>query len=189
MKFASQLALSAALALSGGVALYAQSVTGQISGVVVDASGGAMPGAEMQLVYDLTRQSRSFTTDGNGSFVFTNLVPGAYNLRIAMAGFKAYDQKGITVNTQERVDLHEIKMAVGEVSTTVEVEANAVHVATNSSDRSISIGLRQIADTPTRGRNPLSLIMTLPGVQNTASSDFRGWSGGGIPAINGGRTG
>ena len=54
---------------------------------------------------------------------------------------------------------------MGDVTSTVEVQANAVHVATDSSDRSISIDLRQIDDTPTRGRNPLSVIMTLPGVQ------------------------
>ena len=90
---------------------------------------------------------------------------------------------------QERVDLHDIALSVGDVTSTVEVQASSVHVATDSSDRSIAIGLQQIADTPTRGRNPLSLIMTLPGVQTLASGDYRGWSGGGIPAINGGQTG
>ena len=62
-------------------------------------------------------------------------------------------------------------------------------MATDSSDRSISIGLQQIMDTPTRGRNPVSLIMTLPGVQSTASNDYRGWGGGGIPGVNGGQQG
>ncbi|MBI3682798.1 MAG: carboxypeptidase regulatory-like domain-containing protein [Acidobacteria bacterium] len=169
--------------------LNAQSVTGQISGTVVDASGGALVGTVANLTHDLSQQTRAFTTDTNGSFVFTNLVPGNYSLRITAAGFKAYDQKSISVSSQERVDLHEIRLSVGDVTTTVEVLASAVHVATSSSDRSIAIGARQIEDTPTRGRNPLSLIMTLPGVQTLASNDFRGWSGGGIPAVNGGRTG
>src|SRR5204863_9561856 len=80
-------------------------------------------------------------------------------------------------------------LAVAEVTSTVEVQASSVHVSTDSSDRSIAIGLQQIADTPTRGRNPLSLIMTLPGVQTLASNDYRGWSGGGIPGVNGGQTG
>ena len=31
--------------------------------------------------------------------------------------------------------------------------------------------------------------MTLPGVQTLSSNDFRGWSGGGIPGVNGGQTG
>ena len=65
-----------------------------------------------------------------------------------------------------------------------------MHVATDSSDRSVDINLAQIVDTPTRGRNPISLIMTLPGTQSLAQSyDYRGWNGGGIPGVNGGQQG
>jgi len=167
----------------------AQSVTGQISGVVVDPAGALVPGAAVQLTHDLSQQVHKYTTESNGSFIFTGLVPGSYSLRVTLAGFKGYDQKGITVATQERVDLHEVHLQVGEVSSTVEVMASTVHVATDSSDRSIDINQHQIDDTPTRGRNPLSLIMTLPGVQTVQSLDYRGWSGGGIPGVNGGQTG
>jgi hypothetical protein len=148
-----------------------------------------MPGAAIQLTHTDSQQVRSFVSDSNGSFVFLGLVPGTYSLRVSQPGFKTYDQKSINVSPQERVDLHQLKLEVGDVSNSVTVEASSVRVATDSSDRAISIGLRQIEDTPTRGRNPLSLIMTLPGVQTLAASDGRGWSGGGIPAVNGGQTG
>src|SRR5260370_419447 len=167
----------------------ANSVTGQMSGEVVDASGGAVIGAVVRVTNDVKQQERTFTTAGSGSFFFTGLVPGNYSLKIAMTGFKTWEEKGINVSTQERVDMHTITLSVGDVSSTVEVQAALVHVATDSSDRAIAIGLRQIEDTPTRGRNPLSLIMTLPGVQTLASGDYRGWSGGGIPRVNGGQTG
>ncbi|MGH9672717.1 MAG: carboxypeptidase regulatory-like domain-containing protein, partial [Bryobacteraceae bacterium] len=170
-------------------ALQGQSVTGQISGTVADQSGGAIGGATVQLTHVLSRQSRSFTTDTSGAFIFTNLVPGDYDVRVTMAGFRVHEQKGIAVTTQERINLHQIQLAVGEVTSTVEVQSSAMLVSTNSSDRSVALTQRQIMDTPTRGRNPLSLIMTLPGVQTVSSNDFRGWSGGGIPAVNGGRTG
>ena len=167
-----------------------QSVTGQISGVVVDPAGAVVPGADVQLIHDLSQTIRKFTTEANGSFFFTGLVPGTYSLKIARAGFKGFDSKGITVATQERVDLHEIHLQVGDVSSTIEIQANAVHVATDSSDRSVDINLTQIVDTPTRGRNPISLIMTLPGTQSLAQSyDYRGWNGGGIPGVNGGQQG
>jgi hypothetical protein len=170
-------------------ALRGQSVTGQITGTVTDSTGAIIAGATVELTHDLSRQTRSFTTGTNGSFIFTGLVPGSYSLHVTQPGFKAYDQKSIVVSPQERVDLHEIKLEVGDVSTSISVEASTVHVATDSSDRSVNIDLRQIEDTPTRGRNPLSLIMTLPGVQTVQSSDYRGWSGGGIPGVNGGQTG
>jgi len=170
-------------------AVNAQSVTGQISGVAVDPAGAVIPGAVAQLTHDLSQTVRKFTTESNGSFIFTGLIPGTYSLRVTQPGFKVSDQKNIVVAAQERVDLHEVRMEVGEVTSTVEVQSNAVHVATDSSDRSVAINLLQIQDTPTRGRNPVSLIMTLPGVQSTASNDYRGWNGGGIPGVNGGRQG
>lgn len=167
----------------------AQSVTGQISGRVTDPTGAVVVGAPIQLTHDLSKQVREFTTDSSGAFLFVGLMPGVYSLHIAQPGFKAYDEKAITVAVLERVDLHEIKLEVGEVSTSVEVSARAVHVATDSSDRTMNITESQIMDIATRGRNPLNLIIALPGVQTLAGNDFRGWSGGGIPGINGGQMG
>ena len=142
-----------------------QSVTGQVSGRVTDSTGAILVGAPVKLTHDLSKQVREFTTDANGAFVFVALVPGAYTLNIAQPGFKAYEQKGLNVAAQERLDLSEIRLEVGELSTSVEVIARSVNVATDSSDRSHSIGLSQIADIATRGRNPLNLIIALPGVQ------------------------
>ncbi len=179
----------ASLLLAALPAAYSQGVTGQMSGTVTDASGAILAGATVKLTADLSQQDRLFTTSTNGSFIFTNLFPGNYTITVTAPGFKTYQQRSIALGAQERVDLHEIQLQLGEITTTVEVQAEAARVATDSSDRSIAIGLRQIEDTPTRGRNPLSLIMTLPGVQTLAGNDFRGWSGGGIPAVNGGQTG
>ena len=86
----------------------AQSVTGQLSGSVADSSGGAVAGATVRLIHDLSQTDRGFTSERNGSFIFTGLVPGTYTLKVAMPGFKSYDQKGITVAAQERVDVHEV---------------------------------------------------------------------------------
>ena len=167
----------------------AQSITGQITGRVVDPGRAIVVGATVQLTADLTQQVREFKTDTNGTFVFTGLMPGNYSLRVTQPGFRAHEQKAIPVAAQERVNLAEVALQVGDVATTVEVQADAVHVSTDSSDRSVNISLTQIGDTPLRGRNPLSLILTLPGVQTLSSSDTRGWGGGGIPAVNGGQTG
>jgi len=166
-----------------------QSVTGQISGTVVDPAGAVVPGAPVQLIHDQSQTVHRYSTEPNGSFFFAGLVPGVYSLRITQPGFKTFEQKNIIVAAQEKVDLHELALSVGDVTSTVEVTADSVHVATDSSDRSVAINLKQIEDTPTRGRNPLSLVMTLPGVQTLQSLDYRGWSGGGIPGVNGGQTG
>src|SRR5260370_19659525 len=136
----------------------------------------------------MTHQVRELVTDNSGDFVFTSVITGSYSLHIAQSVFKAYDEKGITVSAVERVDLHDVTLQVGDLSATVEVKAQAVHVATDSSDRSVSVGLSQIEDTVTRGRNFMGLLGTLPGVQDLTSYDTRGW-GTGSPTLMGGQTG
>src|SRR5579864_2720179 len=86
----------AALLLLGARA-YAQSVTGQVSGTVVDPAGAIVPGALVQLTHDLSQTVRVFNTESNGEFIFTGLVPGAYSLRVTHPGFKAFTQRGLVV--------------------------------------------------------------------------------------------
>src|SRR5262249_49565368 len=94
------------LVLAMAPTLSAQGVTGQIIGTLADASGAAVTGAVVKLTSDLSQQERSFVTDSSGAFTFTNLVPGDYTLRVAVPGFKTYEQRRITVSAEERVDLH-----------------------------------------------------------------------------------
>ena len=166
----------------------AQTVTGSLSGTVVDAGGAVVVGAKVQLISDLSKQAREFTTSSTGDFEFTGIIPGGYSLKIAQPGFKTYEQKNVTVSSQERVDVHTIKLTVGDVSTSIEVQSEAAHVATDSSDRAMNVNLQQIADTPTRGRDFKAIVKTLPGVQDLSNHDSRGW-GGDTPTVNGGQQG
>ncbi len=162
----------------------AQTTSGQISGVVADPAGAVISGLPVRLTSDLNGQPREYTTATDGSFVFTGLVPGNYSLHIAKPGFRASDHVGINVSAQERVDLHEIRLAVGDVNTSVSVTAEVAHVATDSSDRAIAVNERQIEDTPMAGRNYLSILRSLPGTQAVNTTDTRGWGQGG-PGVNG----
>src|SRR5207302_11361817 len=138
---------------------------------------------------ELTKQVRTFSTDSSGIFFFPDLVPGSYELQIGMPGFKTIIQRGIPLASLERVDVHELKLEVGAVGTSIEVQADSVHVATDSSDRGIAVNTRQIEDTPSRGRNYLDIMRSLPGTQATNSNDTRGIINQAAPAINGGQQG
>jgi hypothetical protein len=158
---------------------HAQSVTGQISGTVTDPAGALIGGATVQLTNDLTKQIRTLVTGStSGSFIFTDLVPGNYSVQVTLAGFKTYSQHGINVSADEKVALHDLRLQVGDVSSTVTVEANVAHVATDSSDRSIAVNTMQIENTPVRGRDWLGIIQTLPGVVDLNNHDAPGWNSG-----------
>src|SRR5439155_14586379 len=162
--------------------------SGQVSGRVVDPEGAVIGGASVRLTSNLSQQAREFVTDETGAFVFLSMVPGNYSVRVELPGFKAYEQKAISVSAQERVDLHSIKLEVGDVATAIDVQADFVHVATDSSDHSLNVTTLQIEDTPIRGRYFEGILKTLPGVADTNAYDTRGW-GAGQPVINGGRSG
>ena len=113
----------------------AQTVSGQISGRVIDPQGAVVGGVNVRLTSDLTQQVREFFTDETGSFVFLSLVPGDYSLHAELPGFKTYEQKGIHVSAQERLNLHDIKLELGELTSTVTVEAEQARVQTSTADR------------------------------------------------------
>jgi hypothetical protein len=176
-------------AASSFVGAYAQSVTGQISGTVTDTAGAVIAGAKIKLTHELTQQIQNYSTDGSGTFLFTNLIPGDYRIHVEFPGFKSADEKGITVSSQEKVALHEIKLLVGDVGTTIEVMATGAHVATDSSDRSILVDRQMIEDTPLQGRDYLGILRSLPGVQMTTTNDRPGWGNSNANPVNGGQNG
>ncbi len=166
----------------------AQTNSGTVTGTVTDSSGGAIPNVTVQATADLTKQQFQFKTGNNGDFQF-QITPGDYTIHIAQTGFKAYDQK-ITLAPQERYDMHDIKLTVGDVTSTIEVTGEIAHVQTDSSDRSVTINQTQIEDTPSAGRNYLNILRSLPGTAQTTTTDGRGGTGanggGGAPTVNGG---
>src|SRR5689334_20433793 len=83
-------ALTVCLLVTGciGSAALAQSVTGSISGVVLDPNGAVVPGAEVTLVKDQTNDKRNQPTNEAGRFNFASLQPGVYTLKIEHQGFE-----------------------------------------------------------------------------------------------------
>ncbi|HEV1288079.1 MAG TPA: TonB-dependent receptor, partial [Bryobacteraceae bacterium] len=102
--------------------------------------------------------------------------------------FKTYIQNRITVGTLEKVDVHNVKLEVGDVATSIEVEASAARVQTDSSDHAFDMNLAEIKETPIRGRNFQAIIKAQPGVIDMGTYDQRGWNGNSA-VINGGQIG
>ena len=84
------------LLLTTGAA-WAQLSTAQLSGRVTDESGAVLPGVTVTVTQTDTGFTRSDVTDGNGSYVLSNLPPGPYRLEMSLAGFRTYVQTGIVL--------------------------------------------------------------------------------------------
>src|SRR5207302_236167 len=93
-----------ALASSAAV-LFAQSVSGSVSGTVVDQTRQVLPGATVTLLNEQTGDSRAIQTSDVGAFVFPAVQPGVYTVRIELSGFSPFERKNTVVPANEQLSI------------------------------------------------------------------------------------
>ena len=138
--------------------LFAQTAaTAQISGTVLDASGLAVPGAEVTATQTGTGVTRTALTGTDGGYVLPSLPVGPYRIEVKKEGFTAYVQSGIVlqVNTNPTI---EVTLKVGSVTEQVVVEAAASMVETRSTGVGEVIDSQRVVELPLNGRQATQLI-------------------------------
>ncbi|MBV9295384.1 MAG: TonB-dependent receptor, partial [Acidobacteriaceae bacterium] len=149
------------------IALLGQDVTGKITGVVTDPTGGVVPNAQVTVTNLGTELSKRVSTDSNGLYEVGQLAPGSYQIAAEALGFSKVVSTGhntLDINQTLRVDL---QLQVGAVSSTVEVNSQASAVETQNSTVGGTVTGRAIFELPLNGRNALNLMATQPGVTPT----------------------
>lgn len=106
--------------------------TAQIHGTIRDASGAAVPGAEVKVTQTDTGVSRSVMSGTDGGFIVTNLATGPHQIEASKEGFSKVAQTGIVLQVNGD-PLVEIALKVGAVNEQVSVGANASQVETRNS--------------------------------------------------------
>jgi hypothetical protein len=166
----------------------AQSVSGSVSGTVVDQTRQVVPGATVTLLNEQAGDSRVTTSNEAGVFVFSAVQPGTYTVRVALTGFATFERRNTVVPANEQVPVGMIQLNVGSFSETVTATSQGTIVQTLSSDRSALITADQIAQVADRGRDVVSLLRVLPGVSYQTPTDSPGGNfGTTTPNINGNR--
>jgi hypothetical protein len=178
--------LVAAALLAAGAA--AQTVTGSISGTVVDPQKSIVPGATVTIVNEATSDSRTAVTDDQGYFQVTNLQPGNYTARVELTSFRTFERKNIVLSAGERLSIGTIGLEVGGLGETVTVEARGSHVNTAETQNAGLLTSNQIEQVQVLGRDVTSLMRLLPGVRYENTVDSLGMSfGTDVPNVGGAR--
>ena len=112
----------------------AQITEATLQGRVVDAVGQVLVGAVITARKDSTGQERSVSTDDGGSFTLASLSPGSYTVAVQVTGFKFYQQRDVSLNVGRTTEIT-IKLEVGGVEETVEVQAAAETIAVSREGR------------------------------------------------------
>src|SRR2546426_7729979 len=159
-----------ALILVFSTSAFGQAVYGSIIGTVTDPQGAAVANAKVSVTSATKATTVQTTTNADGNYSVTHLIPDSYNIRVEAPGFKAFESKNIQVSadTAARVDGH---FQVGGASETVEVTAESPQLKTDRADVAIQFNSKYVENLPILNRNFTSLELASPGTQKLV-----GWS-------------
>ncbi|MGB2639163.1 MAG: carboxypeptidase-like regulatory domain-containing protein, partial [Candidatus Acidiferrum sp.] len=142
---------------------FAQTAT--IVGTVTDPSGAVVPNVAVTLTNTDTGTPRVIPTNSDGQYVAVDLPIGHYDVKAESKGFKVAERRGIVLTQGDRVRV-DFQMQMGAAQETVTVEANAVHVQTDTGEVSNLISGQEVAQISTNGRTIYSLIGLMPGASS-----------------------
>jgi hypothetical protein len=177
------IALAVLMSLTG--LLWAQGGTGELTGLVTDASGAVVPNATAVLTNSGTGDKRTEITTAAGTYRFTALpIVGTYSLHITAKGFRGYEIADIIVSVGT-VTTQNAKLEVGTTGETVTVEAGAQLVQTTESSLSDVVNNRVWQSMPLETRSQNEFIGLLAGAEPASNAMIldRG------AAVNGARSG
>jgi hypothetical protein len=165
-----------------GTAL-AQSDRGTITGTVVDAGGGVVPGATVVAENPENGAKYETITTQTGNYTLVQVPVGTYHLSIELPGFGRFRQEGIRifVGQTARIDA---TLKVGTLAEEVNVVADASLLDTQSAEIASSVTSENLNSLPlnfgARGnqaaaaiRNPYSFVTLVPGGNISSYSSLK----------------
>jgi len=157
--------------LAAAASLAAQTITGTITGSVVDSSSLPMAGVSVTLTQTATGAERQAKTNERGDFVFSSLQPGEYALTLKQSGFKTLERRSLMLSASGTLAVGALALDVGAVSETVTVTSQGAAVQTATAERSGVITNSQVDGILIRSRNVMSLLQLLPGIVDLTETE------------------
>ena len=151
--------------------LRAQVATGDILGTVSDTTGANIPGASVRLENVGTHEVRTFTTSGDGGYVFSALQPGTYLVTITSPSFKTFVESNVILTAADRLRVN-ANLQAGGAQEQVEVTATPSSLQTDDTSVGSTITEKTLLDAPTIGRNVISLIQVQVGVNSGSAGSL-----------------
>ncbi|MEZ5361663.1 MAG: carboxypeptidase-like regulatory domain-containing protein [Bryobacterales bacterium] len=171
-------AMTASLLLAASA--FAQATgSGTVGGAVTDPSGGVIPGAHVTLSSVDRGVEKAADTNEAGLYVFPDLTPGNYSLRVQSDGFDTYELTSFRLEVGQRATVN-VTLQVGQVSNVITVEAagEAILLETDSNALGTLVNSKQVNELPLNGRNFLQLALLAAGTNDAAGrADASGQTG------------
>ena len=175
-----RLILAAALTLGVSAAAHAQgSFFTSLSGTVVDASGGVIPGANVKIKNNGTGEEVNTVSGSDGGFAAPSLSGGTYTVTVSLMGFKTATLNSVTLMAAVPATV-KVSLQVGALEENVTVVGDsALVVQTQSPSIATNLTGTQITSLPLSSRNALDSLTSLPGFSTSGTA--RNSSVSGLP--------
>src|SRR4051812_21480645 len=158
------LALTALAVVSAPMGAAAQAVYGSLSGSIADNSGGALPGVTVTIKSVERNTVDTVVTNESGIYSKDRLLPGTYEVKAELAGFKAAVVPRVTVAVDTQTPVN-FKLEVGAVSEEVTVSGGAPLLKTDRADVATRFDAKELTELPVLDRNFTKFILLTPGAQ------------------------
>src|SRR5688572_9096653 len=163
----------------------AAQVNSAIGGTVEDASKALIPGVSVTAVNTQTGVSAKTVSNESGLYNFPVLVPGRYDVRADLPGFRAKSFSGVELGAGSTVRLNFV-LEVGNLETAVDVTVAADSLLASSS---ASIGevlnSTRVTNLPIVGNDVLDLVRIMPGFrESTLGAAFDTFAGAPAATVN-----
>jgi hypothetical protein len=158
------------LALAACLGSFAQSVSGDLTGTVFDASGATIPNATVIAKNDATGVETATKSTATGEYRLSNLPAGTYSVTVTAAGFTKAQIRAVAVELN-KTSTTNVKLDVGSNVETVEVSASGATIDTTTASVQTSFSQTAMADLPiaSGGSGVINLSLLNAGVGSSGA--------------------
>lgn len=143
-------------------------LTGGLQGTISDPAGRMIAGAEVIVTSESLSAKHRVTADASGSYRLLRLVPADdYLISVTASGFETWQRQAFRVVSGDVITLN-ATLAVGSQRSSVDVVSPGASLATETTELSSTVTMKQLSTLPTNGRNFVRFALIDPRVRNTS---------------------
>jgi hypothetical protein len=143
----------------------AQEVTGTITGVVRDQSGGVLPGVTVTATHTTRGLTKEVVSSETGVYTLPFLPIGTYDVSFSLEGFQTSLVRGVAVHVNDRLEVNG-SLSLGALTDTVEVVGGSSLIQYTPQVQNL-MGSTQVQELPLNNRNFVQLATLVPGVNSS----------------------
>jgi len=157
--------------------------TGEITGVVIDPSGGVIANAKVTLKDNSKGSAQSTETNKEGVYHFQLLNPSSYTITVSSSGFQ--ETATVVDVALGQVTSADIHLTIGSATQTVTVTGESEPlIQTENGNVATTFSQQQLAEVPNPGNDLTAFIQSAPGVVMNTAGGLGNFSDHGVGAAS-----